>query len=116
MGRLRRCARLHRHRVSYTQSRELFGRPLEPHAADPNAARGRLFATHRGATDWRGDSRSSKKPGCEPQRAISLAKWNNVRAALDIARDCRDMLGAAGMTLDHSPDAPHVESRDRDHL
>ena len=26
-----------------------------------------------------------------------------MRAALDIARDCRDMLGAAGITLDHRP-------------
>jgi glutaryl-CoA dehydrogenase len=33
---------------------------------------------------------------------ISLAKWNNVRMALDIARDCRDLLGGAGITLDYS--------------
>ena len=32
---------------------------------------------------------------------MSLAKWNNVRLALDIARDCRDMLGAAGIVADH---------------
>jgi glutaryl-CoA dehydrogenase len=25
--------------------------------------------------------------------AISLGKWNNCRIALDIARDCRDLLG-----------------------
>ena len=30
-----------------------------------------------------------------------LAKWNNVRMALDIARDARDLLGANGVTLDH---------------
>ena len=47
---------------------------------------------------------------------VSLAKWSNVRAALDIARDCRDMLGAAGITLDHCADSPHAESRERDHL
>jgi glutaryl-CoA dehydrogenase len=34
---------------------------------------------------------------------VSLAKWNNVRMALDVARDCRDMLGAAGITLARSP-------------
>jgi glutaryl-CoA dehydrogenase len=33
---------------------------------------------------------------------VSLAKWNNVRMALDIARSCRDLLGAAGIALDHS--------------
>jgi glutaryl-CoA dehydrogenase len=32
---------------------------------------------------------------------VSLAKWNNVRAALDIARDCRDVLGAAGIMAEH---------------
>ena len=32
---------------------------------------------------------------------ISLAKWNNVRMALDIARDCRDMLGGAGISVEH---------------
>jgi glutaryl-CoA dehydrogenase len=32
---------------------------------------------------------------------ISLGKWNNCRAALDIARDCRDLLGGAGITLEH---------------
>ncbi|MGV6852441.1 MAG: acyl-CoA dehydrogenase family protein [bacterium] len=34
---------------------------------------------------------------------VSLAKWNNVRMALDIARDARDLLGAAGITVEHSP-------------
>jgi len=32
---------------------------------------------------------------------VSLAKWNNVRAALDIARDVRDLLGAGGITVEH---------------
>jgi len=32
---------------------------------------------------------------------ISMAKWNNVRMALDIARDCRDLLGGAGITLEY---------------
>lgn len=32
---------------------------------------------------------------------ISMAKWNNVRMAIDIARECRDMLGGAGITTEH---------------
>ena len=44
-----------------------------------------------------------KEQGIVNGAQVSLAKWNNVRAALDIARDCRDMLGAAGITLDHVP-------------
>ena len=34
---------------------------------------------------------------------VSLAKWNNIRTAMDIARDARDLLGGAGITLEHSP-------------
>jgi glutaryl-CoA dehydrogenase len=32
---------------------------------------------------------------------ISLGKWNNCRTALDIARDCRDLLGGAGISIEH---------------
>jgi len=31
---------------------------------------------------------------------VSLVKWNNVRMALDVARDARDLLGAGGITLE----------------
>lgn len=33
---------------------------------------------------------------------VSLAKLANVRAALDVARSARTVLGGAGITLDHS--------------
>src|SRR5690606_1439608 len=32
---------------------------------------------------------------------VSMAKWNNIRMAIDIARDARDLLGGAGITLEH---------------
>ena len=44
-----------------------------------------------------------KDQGLMTPTQVSLAKWNNTRAALDIARDCRDMLGGAGITADHAP-------------
>ena len=34
---------------------------------------------------------------------VSLAKWNNCRIALDIARDCRDMLGGSGISAEFVP-------------
>jgi len=34
---------------------------------------------------------------------VSLAKWNNVRMALDVARDARDILGAGGISVETSP-------------
>jgi glutaryl-CoA dehydrogenase len=33
---------------------------------------------------------------------VSLAKWNNCRIAIDIARECRDLLGGAGITTEHA--------------
>lgn len=32
---------------------------------------------------------------------VSLAKWNNCRMAIDIARETRDVLGGAGITTEH---------------
>ncbi|MCK7594782.1 acyl-CoA dehydrogenase family protein [Pseudomarimonas salicorniae] len=34
---------------------------------------------------------------------VSLAKWNNVRMALDIAREARDILGGSGITTEYCP-------------
>lgn len=34
---------------------------------------------------------------------VSVAKWNNCRMALDVARDARDMLGGAGISAEHVP-------------
>jgi glutaryl-CoA dehydrogenase len=33
---------------------------------------------------------------------VSLAKWNNCRMAIDIAREARDILGGAGITTEHA--------------
>jgi len=34
---------------------------------------------------------------------VSLAKWNNCRIALDIAREARDILGGSGITTEYCP-------------
>ncbi len=34
---------------------------------------------------------------------VSLAKWNNCRMALDVAREARDLLGAGGITIECCP-------------
>lgn len=41
-----------------------------------------------------------KDRGAMHHSQVSLAKWNNVRMALDVARDSRDMLGAAGISIE----------------
>ncbi len=44
-----------------------------------------------------------KDAGTMQPAHVSLAKWNNCRMALDIARDCRDMLGGAGISAEYVP-------------
>jgi glutaryl-CoA dehydrogenase len=88
--------------LGYVETRELFGRSLARtqliQARLADAARrlttAQLLAWRLAQLKDRGEARSAQ---------VSLAKWNNVRMALDIARDCRDMLGAAGITTAHSP-------------
>ena len=41
-----------------------------------------------------------KDKGAMHHSQVSMAKWNNVRAALDIARDARDILGAGGISVE----------------
>ncbi len=41
-----------------------------------------------------------KDQGRMQHEQVSLAKWNNVRMALDVARDARDILGAGGISVE----------------
>ena len=43
-----------------------------------------------------------KDAGTMQPAQVSLAKWNNCRMAIDIARQCRDLLGGAGITTEHA--------------
>ena len=42
-----------------------------------------------------------KDEGLMKPQHVSMAKRNNVRRALEIARDCRSLLGANGITLEY---------------
>ncbi len=44
-----------------------------------------------------------KDQGMMHHSQVSMAKWNNVRMAIDIARDARDILGAGGISIECSP-------------
>lgn len=44
-----------------------------------------------------------KDAGTMQPAQVSLAKWNNCRMAIDIARQARDLLGGAGITTEHAP-------------
>jgi glutaryl-CoA dehydrogenase len=44
-----------------------------------------------------------KDAGTMSPSHVSLAKWNNCRMALDVARDARDILGGAGISAEYVP-------------
>ncbi len=86
--------------VRYTSDRILFDRPL----AANQAIQLRLADMARRITGAQLISLQLgrlKDQGRMQPAQVSLAKWNNVRMALDIARDCRDMLGGAGITTEY---------------
>ncbi|MDM7488427.1 acyl-CoA dehydrogenase family protein [Rhodococcus indonesiensis] len=88
--------------LDYAASREVFDRPLASYQltqeklADMTLELGKgfLLALHLG--------RLKDESGVTPEQ-ISLGKLNNVREALAIARECRTILGASGITLEYSP-------------
>ena len=88
--------------LSYTKTRVLFGRPL----AATQLIQVRLAEMARkitGAQLIALQLGRLKDRGAMTPTQVSLAKWNNVRAALDIARDCRDMLGGSGISAEYAP-------------
>jgi glutaryl-CoA dehydrogenase len=88
--------------LDYTKTRVLFGRPL----AENQAIQIRLADMARRITTAQLLSlqlgRLKDKGEMTPSQ-VSLAKWNNCRMALDIARDARDMLGGAGISAEYVP-------------
>ena len=88
--------------LEYAKTRELFGRPLthtqtiQRRFADMTRriATAQLLSIQLGRLKDQGKMQPAQ---------VSLAKWNNVRMALDVARDCRDILGAGGISIEFSP-------------
>ena len=88
--------------LDYTQSRILFGRPL----AATQTIQVRLAEMARKITTAQLLSLQLgrlKDAGTMTPSHVSLAKWNNCRVALDIARDARDILGGAGISAEYVP-------------
>jgi glutaryl-CoA dehydrogenase len=88
--------------LDYTATRELFGRALaqnqtiQVRLADMSRriTSAQLLALQLARLKERGDMTPTQ---------VSMAKWNNCRMALDVARDCRDMLGGAGISAEYVP-------------
>ncbi len=86
--------------LDYARERQIFDKPLagfqisQAKLADMTLelGKGMLLALHLGGL---------KDAGTLRPEQVSLGKLNNVREALSIARECRTMLGAAGITLEY---------------
>jgi glutaryl-CoA dehydrogenase len=85
--------------IAYAADRDIFDKPLAAYQltqaklADMTLELGKamLLALHLGRLKDQGDLRPEQ---------VSLGKLNNVREAIAIARECRTILGAAGITLE----------------
>ena len=88
--------------LRYTEDRVLFGRPI----AHTQSIQIRMAEMCRQITTAQLLSlrlgRIKDKGNLSPSQ-VSLAKWNNCRAAIDIARDARDILGGAGISAEYVP-------------
>jgi glutaryl-CoA dehydrogenase len=86
--------------LDYVGERRVFDRPLASYQltqqklADMTleAGKGLLLAIHLGRL---------KEAGTITPEQVSVGKLNNVREAIDIARTCRTLLGANGITLEY---------------
>ncbi|MEO6184905.1 MAG: acyl-CoA dehydrogenase family protein [Steroidobacteraceae bacterium] len=88
--------------LAYTATRELFGRVL----ARNQTIQIRLADMSRRITSAQLlalQLARLKDAGAMTPAQVSMAKWNNCRMALDVARDCRDMLGGAGISAEYVP-------------
>ncbi|HEU4998353.1 MAG TPA: acyl-CoA dehydrogenase family protein [Lapillicoccus sp.] len=88
--------------LDYARTREVFDKPLAAYQltqqklADMTVelGNGMLLALHLGRL---------KEAGTVTPEQVSVGKLNNVRKSLAIARECRTILGANGISLEYSP-------------
>ena len=87
---------------TYAGERTLFGRTLD-HMQLTQARLAEMARGITGAQLLASRLGQLKDQGKLHPTQVSLAKWNNVRMAIDVARDARDLLGGAGITVEYCP-------------
>ncbi len=88
--------------LDYTSDRMMFGRPL----AATQTIQIRMAEMARRITTAQLLSLQLgrlKDAGRMAPTQVSVAKWNNCRMALDVARDARDILGGSGISAEYVP-------------
>ena len=88
--------------LDYTQDRVLFGRPLS-HTQTIQVRMADMARRITAAQLLSLRLGRMKDAGTMTPTHVSVAKWNNCRAALDIARDARDILGGSGISAEYVP-------------
>ncbi|MEP6665531.1 MAG: acyl-CoA dehydrogenase family protein [Nocardioidaceae bacterium] len=86
--------------IAYTRTRRIFDKPLAAYQLTQEKlanmtlelGKGMLLALHLGRMKDSGDIRNEQ---------VSLGKLNNVRESIAIARECRTILAANGITLEY---------------
>jgi glutaryl-CoA dehydrogenase len=88
--------------IDYTKTRSLFGNSL----ASTQSVQIRLEEMSRRITTSQLLSLQLgrlKDSGQMSPNQVSMAKWHNTRAAIEVARDARDLLGGAGISVEYVP-------------
>jgi glutaryl-CoA dehydrogenase len=87
--------------LAYTGQRNQFGKPLASFQLTQRKLALMTVAVNNAAlVAWR--LGQLKDAGTITPAQVSYGKYANVRAAVDVAREARTTLGAAGITLDHT--------------
>ena len=88
--------------LNYSEDRVLFGKPIS-HTQSVQIRMAEMARQITAAQLMSLRLGRLKDAGKMSPTQVSLAKWNNCRAALDIARDARDILGGAGISAEYVP-------------
>ncbi|MEN7342109.1 MAG: acyl-CoA dehydrogenase family protein [Pseudomonadota bacterium] len=88
--------------LKYTEDRILFDRPLNhTQSIQLRMAEMSRQITMAQLLSWR-LGQLNELGQMRPEQ-VSIAKWNNARMAIDIARDARDILGGSGISAEYVP-------------
>jgi glutaryl-CoA dehydrogenase len=87
--------------LEHASERVLFGRPLS-HTQAVQLRLSEMVRKLAGAQLLALQLGRLKDRDAIDSAQIALGKWNNCQIALEIARDCRDLLGAAGISAEHA--------------
>lgn len=88
--------------LQYAMDRQQFGKPLAGYQLTQEKLVNMLLEVQKGTMLALQLGRLKDSGRLQPEQ-ISLAKLNNVREAIKVAREARTILGGNGITLDYSP-------------